>query len=240
MFNIKPNILIISDTHGKTPLHPSSLSLLPTDDDAFLAADLTRAVTGYRHPLPPADVVVHCGDLTRRSTLREYQDTFSMLRSLRAPLKLVITGNHDHTLDSTYDFDSPQEYEVDEDVQAVWKVIRDVRQDGVQYLSEGTHDFTLANGAALRVYASQNNPRRMPIARSKDDPGNSPKARKRLVELSRQRRFLIDLTEEHTRIERDKKTLFVNAAILDVGYRPSQLPWIIDADLPGAAANVTA
>ncbi|KAF6810084.1 hypothetical protein CSOJ01_06496 [Colletotrichum sojae] len=45
------------------------------------------------------DVVIHCGNLTQHSKLAEFRDTLEMLSGLRAPLKLVIVGNHDFTLD---------------------------------------------------------------------------------------------------------------------------------------------
>ena len=50
-------------------------------------------------PLQRADVVIHCGDLTQGSTLAEYRATIRLLESLQAPLKLVIAGNHDWTLE---------------------------------------------------------------------------------------------------------------------------------------------
>ena len=46
-----------------------------------------------------ADVAIHCGDLTEESKLHEFKTALQTLRSIRAPLKLVIAGNHDFTLD---------------------------------------------------------------------------------------------------------------------------------------------
>lgn len=73
--DIRTRFLIISDTHA-SPLVPSSL---PTS--------------------LPADVAIHCGDLTQISTLTEYEETLSILKNLvNIPLKLVIAGNHDFSL----------------------------------------------------------------------------------------------------------------------------------------------
>jgi hypothetical protein len=287
-------------------------------------------------------VVLHCGDLTKRSTIAEYKATFSMLRALTAPLKLVIAGNHDLSLDTEYDSDGLFQQEA----RAVREIVDDARADGVRYLMEGTYEFVLQNGALIKVYASQYTPvfggwafqyvgahdfaippgvdvamthgppygvldeAGIPrgwtspnhagcehlfkaVARAKprihcfghihegwgaylgtwvdkevpggsgtlsvldqdksrpvqtlhglrpmfaaDTTGTSPKARQRLAELSEQRGYHVDLTEEDQTavqsISGIRQTLFVNAAIMDIRYRPSQLPWIIDVELPSA------
>ena len=59
---------------------------------------------GYRYlpdtkPVHPVDVVIHCGDLTADSRLAEYDAALQLLRDIDAPLKLVIPGNHDFSLD---------------------------------------------------------------------------------------------------------------------------------------------
>lgn len=83
---IRTRILILSDTHG----HP----LLDHDDHG--------GGGGFRRPLPPADVALHCGDLTFRSTPEELKTTLDVMREVDAPLKLVIPGNHDSSLDSAF------------------------------------------------------------------------------------------------------------------------------------------
>ncbi|KHN96496.1 ser/Thr protein phosphatase family protein [Metarhizium album ARSEF 1941] len=331
MASIKTRILVISDTHAARP-HAA-----PAPDE-FDAADLVRVVTGYRDPLPPADLVLHCGDLTRRSSVPEYETTFSVLRSLDAPLKLVIAGNHDLSLDPACD--SPES-------RAVRAVARDAQRDGVEYLTEGTYDFALENGASVSVYASQYTPAyggwafqypgrhefAIPpgvdvamthgppygvldeaglsgalghpphhagcghlfeaVARARprihcfghihegwgayrgtwlhrdapgsaasrpteecvmdgaasgpiqtldglrpmcaaDNRGRSAEARQRLAHLSNQRGCYIDWTYEKAHVDPGRQTLFLNASVMDIRYRPSQLPWIVDLDLPSA------
>ncbi|CAD0084478.1 unnamed protein product [Aureobasidium vineae] len=80
---VKTRILIISDTHS-TPLAPASSS------------------QPFRHPLPSADVLIHCGDLTMEGLTSEYHKTLDMLAAIDAPVKLIIAGNHDRTLDKTW------------------------------------------------------------------------------------------------------------------------------------------
>ena len=72
--SIKTRFLIISDTHG--------MEFSPEEK-----------------PLKRADVAIHCGDLTDGSTLDEFRTTIRLLKDIDAPLKLVIAGNHDFTMD---------------------------------------------------------------------------------------------------------------------------------------------
>lgn len=83
---IRTRLLIISDTHGKS-LHDPAEEPEEAREYAF------------HSPLPSADVAIHCGDLTLSSHAREYQATFDVMREIDAPLKLVIPGNHDCSMD---------------------------------------------------------------------------------------------------------------------------------------------
>ncbi|THZ30043.1 Metallo-dependent phosphatase [Aureobasidium pullulans] len=136
---IKTRFFIISDTHGED-----------------LASRLTE----------PVDVVIHCGDLTEHSKLDEFGQAIRLLKSIDAPLKLVIAGNHDWTLDDTlYEeklveskFKPPKEDEAVRkafgDFEEARALFEAERSAGIVFLDEGTHDFQLANGSSLRVYAS--------------------------------------------------------------------------------------
>ncbi|KAH7158152.1 Metallo-dependent phosphatase-like protein [Dactylonectria estremocensis] len=151
---IKTRILIISDTHGLKP--KPKLSTDASTEDELGQDDIVWMRTGFREPLAEADVVLHCGDLTKRSRVSEYRDTFAMLRSIRAPLKLVIAGNHDFALDEPYFY---REWNGSKDtVDAVQDIINTAKADGVRYLTEGSHTFTLANGARLKIFASPYTP----------------------------------------------------------------------------------
>lgn len=131
---ITTRFLIISDTHGKV-------------------IDL---------PTEPVDVLIHCGDLTEESKLHEFKTTIQMLRQVNAPLTLVIPGNHDFTLDTPIFHKKLAEAKLSVSDSAVIKEngktgsARNLFKEsqGITFLDEGTHRFTLANGAALAVYAS--------------------------------------------------------------------------------------
>jgi hypothetical protein len=139
----RTRILIISDTHGTNPL---------TID-------------------PPAvDLVIHCGDLTQESKLSEYKQAISLLRYLDAPIKLVIAGNHDFTLDTPAyaqklaeaGLPLPAEDEIVKQTYGEFGEARALleaqRDAGILFLDEGAHRIPLANGVTLNVYASPYTP----------------------------------------------------------------------------------
>ncbi|KAK1148464.1 hypothetical protein N8T08_009469 [Aspergillus melleus] len=140
---IRTKFLIISDTHGRN----SSLQHLSTER---------------------ADVAIHCGDLTTDSTLAEFRSSIALLSSLNAPLKLVIAGNHDFTLDTPAfqrklakarpPLDKALVGQKYGDFGYTRSLFEDATDKGIILLDQGTHHFALVNGASLTVYASPYTP----------------------------------------------------------------------------------
>lgn len=109
-------------------------------------------------------MVIHCGDLTKRSTLGEYRATVSLLHAVRAPVKIAIAGNHDISLHESYYSERAASFAPSERPDFGW-LVRQLASnhdasallsssDGITYLEEGARDFVLHNGARLRVYSS--------------------------------------------------------------------------------------
>jgi len=138
-YSVKTRFLILSDTHG--------IEFGPED-----------------RPSQHVDVAIHCGDLTEESKLDEYLASIRLLKDLHAPLKLVIAGNHDFTIDIPAFREKVAEVRPSLDPDLVKKVygdhgearkiLEDARSAGVIFLDEGSHRFILENGAILNVYAS--------------------------------------------------------------------------------------
>lgn len=138
---VKTRFLVLSDTHNAGPAQNAASTSSP-----------------FRPPLPKADVLLHCGDLTMVGLMNEYEKTLQMLVDIDAELKLVIAGNHDISLDDEY-YARKGQYmqrlkEPDEDLprraRELWTG-EAAKQAGIFYLDEGTYSFTLRNGARLRV-----------------------------------------------------------------------------------------
>ncbi|KAI9666957.1 MAG: hypothetical protein M1831_001462 [Alyxoria varia] len=154
----KVRFLIISDTH--------TVELMP---------ELFTPDRPFRDPLPKADVLIHCGDLTMMGRLEEYQQTISMLDKIDAELKLVIAGNHDRSLDAAFWKDPEKPFMRDhadhERALELWT--ETAPRKGITYLDEDTHTFTLkSSGATFTVYSSQWTPAfggwAFPYARAQD------------------------------------------------------------------------
>lgn len=141
---IKTRVLILSDTHG-------------------LRLSRKPQVAGI-------DVVIHCGDLTQHSKLSEFRETIALLDGIEAPLKLIIPGNHDFSLDDAAFARKIAEArrlssnvsEIDQLLQREYGSIGDARKllgdTNIVLLDEGRHSLTLNNGARLQVYASPYTP----------------------------------------------------------------------------------
>lgn len=137
--SVKTRLLILSDTHG--------MEFGPNE-----------------RPCQQADVAVHCGDLTEESKLEEFRASIRLLKEINAPLKLVIAGNHDFTMDTPAFrkkvaearpvLDPSLVREVYGDYGEARQIFEDAKTAGIVFLDEGYHQFVLENGAKLTVYAS--------------------------------------------------------------------------------------
>jgi hypothetical protein len=163
---VKTRLLVLSDTHGAVPapaLSPPDVTAALEASRATISAQWSTWVlpSPFREPLPHAgvDVVVHCGDLTQYGSGAELATALDVLRAHPAPLKIVIGGNHDYNLvGAGLPADPAAEERHDYDLSM--GLFRDAAADGVVFLErEGVHEFGLANGARLRVYASAWTPR---------------------------------------------------------------------------------
>ena len=151
---VKTSILIISDTHC-APL---------TDADASHGAPAPKPP--FKAPSPSADLLIHCGDLTMTGGISQYHATLDMLKRIDSPVKLVIAGNHDLTLDRDFVRSHENDRRIPSATDAQWATARALwtspdnraKQEGITFLDEGEHTITLANGARVRIYASSYTP----------------------------------------------------------------------------------
>ncbi|KAJ4326310.1 hypothetical protein N0V84_003176 [Fusarium piperis] len=142
--SIKTRFLILSDTHG-----------LRFQED--------------RRPHELVDVAIHCGDITDDSKLHDFKQTIELLKEIDAPLKIVIAGNHDFSLDDLafeqkiVEASRLAQEDLEDSIKTEYGDYGDARRlfdehEDTWFLEEGSHQFALANGALLRVYASPYTP----------------------------------------------------------------------------------
>lgn len=138
----------------------SSKFLIISDTHNFTFGDAEGVNGSFRLPVPKADVVLHCGDLTSVGGLSSYKGVLEMLSKIDAELKLVIAGNHDLDLDGQY----WQSHLVEGDDKAQHEKALEImkgplaKEAGVTYLEEGLNTFTLKNGAKFTIYTSPYQP----------------------------------------------------------------------------------
>lgn len=106
--------------------------------------------------LPARTVLLNCGDLTEDGTPDAMSKVLASLGCIEAELKLVIAGNHEISMDKAY---YVAERGSAEDVEKPLALISSnsssmATKNGVMFLHEGTHTFTLASGASFTIYAS--------------------------------------------------------------------------------------
>jgi hypothetical protein len=140
---ISTKFLILSDTHN------------------FSFGDAEKADRPFRLPVPKADVLLHCGDLTSVGGVSSYKKLLTMLGAIDAELKLVIAGNHDLDLDEKY-LNSHLDEEHD-DPEGHKKAVETMKSPlakaaRVTYLEEGLNTFTLESGATFTIYTSPYTP----------------------------------------------------------------------------------
>lgn len=110
--------------------------------------------------MPDVDVLLHTGDLTNFGELDSLRECIKMMSTFSAELKLVIAGNHDISLDPTRRVENISDEEYSTLHQTALEIMTGplAKAAGVTYLEEGTHTFTLKNGAKFTVYASPYTP----------------------------------------------------------------------------------
>lgn len=151
-----------------SPSPPSTIStrfLVISDTHNFQFEDAKKVGGAFTQPVPKADVLLHCGDLTMTGGLSAYKGVIKMLSQIDAELKLVIAGNHDLSLDKPYwdakycSLDDADEGDlVEHDKATVVMKGPLAKEAGITYLEEGMHTFTLKNGAKFTIYTSPYQP----------------------------------------------------------------------------------
>lgn len=109
-----------------------------------------------RANMPEVDVLLHTGDSTNFGELEALKDSFKMMSTIEAELKLVIAGNHDITLDKQNRAENMSDDEYSEYHQSALDIMtgQSAKDARVTYLTEGTRTFSLKNSAKFTVYAS--------------------------------------------------------------------------------------
>ena len=112
-------IVCISDTHNQTP------------------------------KLPPGDILIHAGDLTRQGSASELQKIFEWLDNADFKAKIVVAGNHDRGLDKGFQQEG-RHAQTKEQVQANIDLF--TSSSNIHYLQHESRVIRLPNGDGTEVW----------------------------------------------------------------------------------------
>ncbi|KAF2491338.1 hypothetical protein BU16DRAFT_433027, partial [Lophium mytilinum] len=105
-----------------------------------------------RQPFPEIDVLLHCGDLTETCTLDGLRQAVSLVSAIPAELRICIAGNHDTILDRNFHIANGGSLSDHEEA------LKIMSNGAIEYLTEGTHSFTLPSGATFNIFTSPYTP----------------------------------------------------------------------------------
>ncbi|CZS93844.1 probable metallophosphoesterase domain-containing protein 2 [Rhynchosporium agropyri] len=134
--------------------------MAPTVPTRIMVISDTHEHSFDGNSLPDADVLIHTGDLTNFGELSSLRECVRMIGTIDAKIKLIIAGNHDISLDKIRRVDNMTDDEYSKYHEEAIEIMTGAaaKEAGIVYLEEGTHTFTLDNGAEFQVYASPYTP----------------------------------------------------------------------------------
>lgn len=134
MSAIRIRIVCISDTHNHAP--------------------------GEGFTLPQGDVLIHAGDLTNQGTYAELQKAISWLSKADFPIKVVVAGNHDISLDPDYSLKHKTGWTVlPTEMEACRSLL--IENPDIVYLQHSTAEINLPEkDVSIRIFGSPYSPDR--------------------------------------------------------------------------------
>ncbi|CDO68638.1 hypothetical protein BN946_scf184996.g69 [Trametes cinnabarina] len=105
--------------------------------------------------VPPGDVLLHAGDLSRHGTLKDLEVTLNWMKGLPHPAKFFIAGNHDYDEGGALREIKPK-YLRTKDIAAARNLVRShsLRKAGMFYLEHEHAMYTAKSGKVYTIYGS--------------------------------------------------------------------------------------
>ena len=191
--------------------------------------------------IPAGDVLVHAGDITGRGTIDEVRDFDKFLGSLPHAHKIVIAGNHD------FCFERDREASVAELTHCIYLQDQGVTVEGVRFYGSPWQPwfydwaFNLQRGAEIRA-KWELIPTGVEVLITHGPPyGHGDKTARgeavgcedllEVVEEIKPQVHIFGHIHEGAGISSNGETVFINASICDLGYRPVNRPMVYEYEV---------
>lgn len=162
----RPHDNHLHDDHHDDDHHHLHDDHLHHDDERnkirIVAVSDTHSHPHWTRDIPPGDVFIHCGDLTRAGTRGQLERVWDEIAGLPHRVKLVVAGNHDLGLDGDFCRRHAEALEnlltasrvevLARDMGRRWRG-REATRRGIHYLEHETVTVTV-RGRRLRVFGS--------------------------------------------------------------------------------------
>ncbi|KAJ7592148.1 Metallo-dependent phosphatase-like protein [Mycena floridula] len=127
----------------------------------FVCISDTHSRTRFPFKLPPGDVLLCSGDISSHGYPKQVRASLKWLKGLKYPIKIVISGNHDLSLDDSPDMvamlaersDTPFEH------MAKFAKSQEMRDAGVHYLQYEPLIVASPHGKQWKIFGSPASPR---------------------------------------------------------------------------------
>ncbi|KAJ7578582.1 Metallo-dependent phosphatase-like protein [Mycena floridula] len=137
------------------PPHPGNESWT-----RFVCISDTHSRTRFAFELPPGDVLLCSGDISSWGYPQQIRNALEWLRNLKYPVKVIIAGNHDLTLDESPEVgamfaegDTPFESLV------AFAKSQELREAGLHYLQYEAVKISSPSGKQWKIFGSPGSPR---------------------------------------------------------------------------------
>lgn len=123
-------------------------------------SDTHNHAPGEGYTLPSGDILIHAGDLTNQGTHTELSKAMSWLSKADFPVKIIVAGNHDISLDLAYSLRHETGWKVlPEDLEACRKLVGD--SPDFIYLEHSAITIDLPEkDVSIRIFGSPYSPDR--------------------------------------------------------------------------------
>lgn len=145
-------VALVYNTRG-TEKDNIDTSIPPQDPGCIRIVCISDTHGSVKFNVPDGDILVHAGDITRNSNMKEFSTFANWMETLPHKIKIAIAGNHDLVMDTDYFYPSQRTSVLQEKA----NVLHMFKEKGIIYLENTSFRLPPSLGGFL-VYGSPYSP----------------------------------------------------------------------------------